>query len=299
MPETKIWDHFSIQIYPLLVGNMASETTFGHWKVVFSWGKGRKMTFSQNPLSSRFWASGFWMSILSSANFKKDPPWYIFSLSVHAPATSDQFLNVVREIQFKFIRVASKTKTRSWKVSFWLRCSQDDHVLLVNLRQACFAIDNASHVFNTDKFSYLLNILLVWNHKKYFNWQVQQRLPHLISEVDILNLLQQMIESSVWPFWWADCHCGKLQLGDGVGGDGCWYRRLLPLLVRAGDHIDGNGKAGNHDWCPRNSRSLRLCCGDMHQTMDCWTLQKVTTNCQCHDLEVNASDFLQRSSFQK
>ena len=89
MPETKIWDHFSIQIYPLLVGNMASETTFGHWKVVFSWGKGRKMTFSQNPLNSRFWASGFWMSILSSANFKKDPPWYIFFLSVHAPATSE------------------------------------------------------------------------------------------------------------------------------------------------------------------------------------------------------------------
>ena len=90
MPETKIWDHFSIQIYPLLVGNMASETTFGHWKVVFSWGKGRKMTFSQNPLISRFWASGFWMSILSSANFKKDPPWNIFCLSVHAPATSER-----------------------------------------------------------------------------------------------------------------------------------------------------------------------------------------------------------------
>ena len=47
MPETKIWDHFSIQIYPLLVGNMASETTFGRWKVVFSWGKVRKMSFSQ------------------------------------------------------------------------------------------------------------------------------------------------------------------------------------------------------------------------------------------------------------
>ena len=29
----------------------------------------------------------FW-TILSSANFKKDPPWYIFCLSVHAPATS-------------------------------------------------------------------------------------------------------------------------------------------------------------------------------------------------------------------
>ena len=47
------------------------------------------MTFSQNPLKTRFWASGFWMSILSSANFKKDPPWNIFFLSVHAPATSD------------------------------------------------------------------------------------------------------------------------------------------------------------------------------------------------------------------
>jgi len=89
MPETKIWDHFSIQIYPLLVGNMASETTFGHWKVVFSWGKGRKMTFSQNLLIARFWASGFWMSILSSANFRGDPPWKIFFLSVHAPATSE------------------------------------------------------------------------------------------------------------------------------------------------------------------------------------------------------------------
>ena len=27
-------------------------------------------------------------SVLSSANFKKDPPWNIFCLSVHAPATS-------------------------------------------------------------------------------------------------------------------------------------------------------------------------------------------------------------------
>ena len=74
-------------LFQLKKWNMASETTFGHWKVVFSWGKGRKMTFSQKPLNSRFWASGFWMSILSSANFKKDPPWYIFFLSVHAPAT--------------------------------------------------------------------------------------------------------------------------------------------------------------------------------------------------------------------
>ena len=40
--------------------------------------KTQKNAFSQNPLIARFWASGFWMSILSSANFKKDPPWNIF-----------------------------------------------------------------------------------------------------------------------------------------------------------------------------------------------------------------------------
>ena len=33
------------------------------------------------------------MSILSSANFKKDPPWNIFCLSVHAPATCEQAVN--------------------------------------------------------------------------------------------------------------------------------------------------------------------------------------------------------------
>ena len=36
VPETKIEDHFSIKTYPNLVGNMASETTFDHRKVVFS-----------------------------------------------------------------------------------------------------------------------------------------------------------------------------------------------------------------------------------------------------------------------
>ena len=71
---------------------MASENTFDHWKVVFSWGKMRKSRFSQNPLNPQFWAFGFSMYTSSSANFKKDPPWYIFSLSVHAPATSDKVL---------------------------------------------------------------------------------------------------------------------------------------------------------------------------------------------------------------
>ena len=60
------------------MGIMASETTFDHWKVVFSWGKMRKSRFSQNPLNARFWAFGFLIYTSSSANFKKDPPRNIF-----------------------------------------------------------------------------------------------------------------------------------------------------------------------------------------------------------------------------
>ena len=70
-------------------------------------GKGRKMTFSQNPLSSRFWASGFWMSILSSANFKKDPPWKIFFLSVHAPATSAAHSTQLIEVEQVEVQAAN------------------------------------------------------------------------------------------------------------------------------------------------------------------------------------------------
>ena len=62
---------------------------FDHWKVVFSWGKMRKSRFSQNPLTSRFWAFGFLIYTSSSANFKKDPLRYIFFVSVHVPATSE------------------------------------------------------------------------------------------------------------------------------------------------------------------------------------------------------------------
>ena len=37
---------------------MASETTFDHWKVVFSWGKVRKRALTQNPLNGGFWSLG-------------------------------------------------------------------------------------------------------------------------------------------------------------------------------------------------------------------------------------------------
>ena len=73
---------------------MASETTFDHWKVVFSWGKMRKSQFSQNPLTSRFWAFGFLIYTSSSTNFKKkihrDT---FFFVSVHVPATSVVYCN--------------------------------------------------------------------------------------------------------------------------------------------------------------------------------------------------------------
>ena len=48
----------------------------------------RKSRFSQNPLNARFWAFGFLIYTSSSTNFKKNPPWYIFFVSVHVPATS-------------------------------------------------------------------------------------------------------------------------------------------------------------------------------------------------------------------
>ena len=70
---------------------MASETTFDHWKVVFSWGKMRKSRFSQNPLNARFWAFGFLIYTSSSTNFKENPPWYIFFVSVHVPVTRDTY----------------------------------------------------------------------------------------------------------------------------------------------------------------------------------------------------------------
>ena len=68
---------------------MASETTFDHWKVVFSWKEvGKTQFFFQNPLESRFWALGFLIYTLSCANFKKNPPWQINFVSLHVPATS-------------------------------------------------------------------------------------------------------------------------------------------------------------------------------------------------------------------
>ena len=49
--ETKIKDHFSIQICPQLVRKMTTETTFGHWKVFFSVTVVRKSAFFLKKLS--------------------------------------------------------------------------------------------------------------------------------------------------------------------------------------------------------------------------------------------------------
>ena len=51
VPETEIKDHSSIETYPLLVGNMASETTFDQWKV-FSHEENEKKTLTFEGKSS-------------------------------------------------------------------------------------------------------------------------------------------------------------------------------------------------------------------------------------------------------
>ena len=44
----------TLQIYPQLLGNLASETTFDPWKVVFSWGKVGKGALFQKALCYQF-----------------------------------------------------------------------------------------------------------------------------------------------------------------------------------------------------------------------------------------------------
>ena len=59
---------------------MASETTFDHWKVVFSWGKVRKTRFSQKPLNSRFSLFGFFIVwILKDEGGEFDVKWKILA----------------------------------------------------------------------------------------------------------------------------------------------------------------------------------------------------------------------------
>ena len=48
--ETKKRKHFAIESTPQNLGKLTSETTFGHWKVVFQPLLRTKRAFSQNPL---------------------------------------------------------------------------------------------------------------------------------------------------------------------------------------------------------------------------------------------------------
>ena len=68
---------------------MASETTFDHRKVVFSWGKVRKMPFSQNPLMARFWSLGILFINHFCARKSKNLPWVIFFLLMHVQDPCD------------------------------------------------------------------------------------------------------------------------------------------------------------------------------------------------------------------
>ena len=98
-----------------------------------------------------------------------------------------------------------------------------------------------------------------------------------------------MVESSVWPPWRADCHPWELQLSDGVGGDRCWHRWPLPLLVRVIDHLDGKSKASHHDRHPDSFCCFGFGCGNVHQAMDCWALQKVADHFGRHQQTISHS----------
>ena len=72
---------------------MASETTFDHWKVVFSWGKVRKRALTENPLMGGFWSFRFFIFTLSCVKIKKNSPWYTFFVSLHVPDNSGKQVN--------------------------------------------------------------------------------------------------------------------------------------------------------------------------------------------------------------
>ena len=53
----------------------------------------------------------------------------------------------------------------------------------------------------------------------------------MFSERFIISLHEVIVEGSVGALGGTDCHCGEVQVRDGVGGDGGGHRGLLPGSV--------------------------------------------------------------------
>ena len=152
------------------MGNIASEFTFYHWKVVFSWGIVRKSLFSQNPLKSRFSSFGFLIYILSCGNFKKNPPWWISIL--HVPATGGPFAR---------LKEVHKVDQLQLILKFFLGRASSDYDLTL-------------HVVLHVTFWYLSSKSKVW--KKGGCWYISQMDPSTLDafSVELTHPLQKLWE---------------------------------------------------------------------------------------------------------
>ena len=96
---------------------MASETTFVHWRVVFSWGNARKRALTQNPLIGGFWSFGFLIYTLSCVKIKKKPPLYIFFVSLHVPDTDTTCILATKS--FFWVTMKKKQKGVFWIINWY------------------------------------------------------------------------------------------------------------------------------------------------------------------------------------
>ena len=112
-------------------------------------------------------------------------------------------------------------ETRSFKAALLLLKLQSQLVVLIYLRKTHLIVQDASHVFFAQKFLQLICMLFVWDFHEYFSRNVLQLLLVNVNEAIILDISQDMIQSSVSSLWGTYSHSRKLQVRDGVGCDRC------------------------------------------------------------------------------
>ena len=158
-----------------------------------------KWPFSQNPLISGFGSFGFLIYTSLCANFKINPPWYIFFLSVHAPATSDLEEFVSRNC---FLVVSPIPSHVHWKIlpcttQFSLEFFGSSSILLVtclrpeseNPRQR---VSNADRkVFeNPERFC---KLIIGWRISGYF-----RKCPDTIQNIQVICSVRMNWKVFIW-----------------------------------------------------------------------------------------------------
>ena len=115
---------------------MASETTFDHRKVVFSWGKVRKMPFSQNPLMARFWSLGILFINHFCARKSKNLPWLISFLLMHVQDPYVVCYGSVKPDQSNSIYIFVHENQKIYHSTFFFSwCMFSSHVICVCARK--------------------------------------------------------------------------------------------------------------------------------------------------------------------